>query len=205
LFVGGTAVTLYTSANVFLLGILSTAVQAAYFSAAEKLVRAAPRVFAPVATAIYPRVGNLVARGEEARAARLTRLGLLALVGLSSTASLIFVAGAGPIVHLLYGHEFDASVAVLRVFALTLPMIAVSIGLANFVLLTHHHDRDAMTAVIAAGVINVALALVVAPAHGALGMAWLLVGVEGIAMTGNLLFSIRLRGQMARAVVSAGK
>jgi PST family polysaccharide transporter len=205
LFIGGTAVSLYTSANVFLLGILSTTVQAAYFSAAEKLVRAAPRVFGPVATAVFPRVGNLVARGEEARAARLTRLTILVLVSLSSSVALVFVAFAGPIVGLLYGDEFEASVAVLRVLALTLPIIGLSTGLGHLVLLTHHMDREAVTAVIAAGVTNVILALLVAPAHGALGMAWVLVAVEGVAVAGNLFFAIRRRDQRARTAVSAGK
>ena len=108
LFIGGTAVTLYTTANVVFLGILSTTVQTAYYSTAEKIVRATPRLLTPILTAVYPRVASLVARGEHARARRLTRLALALLFGLSTTTALALVVFAEPIVLFLYGDEFDA-------------------------------------------------------------------------------------------------
>lgn len=187
LFVGGTAVTLYTSANAFLLGVLSSATQAAFFSTAEKLVRAAPRAFSPVTTAVYPRVGNLVARGEEERAGRLTKLTLLLLATVSTGISVALFAGAEPIVRILYGDRFQASVQILRILALILPMMAISGGLSSLQLLTHHRDRDVVLIVVVSGLFNVALALVLAPTHGALGMAWGLVAVEALALAGTLL------------------
>ena len=187
LFIGGTAVTLYTSANAFFLGVLSTSTQAAYFSTAEKLVRAAPRVFTPIVTAVYPRVGNLLARDEEQRAVRLTRMTLLALAVLSTAVSLLLFAFAKPIIDLLYGPDFAPSVEILRILALILPMIAISGGLANLDLLTRNRDRDVVLIVVVSGLVNVVLALILAPKHGALGIAWGLVAVEALALIGTLV------------------
>jgi PST family polysaccharide transporter len=187
LFVGGAAVTLYTSANAFFLGILSTTVQAAYFSAAEKLVRAAPRVIAPITTAVYPRVGNLVARGDEARATRLTRLTLIVMLAIASVVSVVLFAFAGPIIRLLYGGDFGASVEILRILALLLPVMTISSGLVNLVLLPRHKDRDVVVIVVVAGLVNVVLALVLAPRYGAEGVAWSLLAVELLALLGAVV------------------
>jgi PST family polysaccharide transporter len=200
LFVAGTAVTLYTSANAFLLGVLSTAAQAAFFSTAEKLVRAAPRAFSPITTAVYPRIGHLVARGDEERAAHLSKLTLLLLAAVSTGISLVLLLGAEPIVRVLYGDGFEASVEVLRILALILPMLAISGGLSSLQLLTHQRDRDVVLIVLGSGLLNLGLALVLAPAHGAVGMAWGLVAVEGLALAGTLLAVMLPRRGGARAV-----
>jgi PST family polysaccharide transporter len=187
LFIGGTAVTLYTSANVFMLGALSTTAQAAYFSTAEKLVRAAPRVYSPVLTAVFPRVGHLVAIGNEPRARRLSRMAILLLVGLGTSIAAVLFVFAGPIIRALYGTGFAPSVEILRVLALLLPILALSGGLANLELLTRHRDRDLVTIVTLSGLVNVGLALLLAPRYGARGMAWSIVGVELLALIGTVV------------------
>jgi PST family polysaccharide transporter len=202
LFVGGTAVTLYTSANAFLLGILSSTSQAAYFSTAEKLVRAAPRAYSPVLTAVYPRVGHLVARGDEARARRLSRMTILVLEALGASIALVLGLFAGPIIRTLYGPAFEPSIGILRVLALLLPILALSGGLANLELLTRQRDRDLVVIVACSAVVNIGLALVLAPAYGAKGMAWGLVVVELVALCGAVVALVALNRR--RAALPAG-
>ena len=204
LFIGGTAVTLYTTANTFFLGILSSTVQAAYYATAEKLVRAAPRLFAPILTAVFPRVGHLVARGEDARARRLTRMALAALLALSSASALALAAFAAPIVHALYGHEFDPAIAVLQVLAFTLPLSAVAAGVSQLDLITRGFDREAVLVVVAAAAVDVLLGLYLISQHGALGTAWTLIAVELTALVAALHFSRRVR-HTSRTLASVGK
>ena len=64
LFVSHAATSLYTSANVFLLGLLALPQQVAHYSAAERAVRAAAQVLSPVSDAVYPRMSHLLGRGE---------------------------------------------------------------------------------------------------------------------------------------------
>ena len=201
LFIGGAAVTLYTTANAFFLGLLSTTSQAAFYSAAEKLVRAAPRVISPIATAVYPRVGNLVSRGEEDRAARLTRVTLIVMTSLAGAVGLVLFVFAQPIISLLYGEAFGPSVEILRLLSLLLPITAVSGGLVNLVLLTHHKDRDVVTIMVVSAIVNVAMAVVVAPRYGAEGIAWTLLFVEGLALAGTL---VAIRAHVRRGTATAG-
>src|SRR4051812_25780491 len=201
LFIGGTAVTLYTSANVFFLGVLSTTVQAAFYSTAEKLVRAAPRVITPIATAVFPRVGNLLAQGDHDRARQLTRLTLMALIGLSSAAAAVLIAFAEPIVHLLYGDGFDASIGILRVLALTLPLTAASSGTVQLKLIANGFDRESMIVVVIAALVNLALAFSVVPTYGAKGTAWVIVVVEAVALAAALVAGRRVR-HTSRTVAS---
>jgi polysaccharide transporter, PST family len=204
LFIGGTAVTLYTTANTFFLGVLSTTVQAAYYSTAEKLVRAAPRLYAPVLTVVFPRIGNLLARNEEERAKRLTRLALVLLIGGSSVCALILFAGAAPIIHALYGHEFDPAINVLRVLALTLPLSAAAAGISQLELIARGLDRESVLVVIAAAVVDLAFGLYLTYHHGAIGTASTLVAVEFTALAAALYFGRRVR-HTSRTVASSGK
>jgi len=59
LFISTAAVSLYTNTNVFLVGILSGNIQAGYFSAAEKLVRAIQGLITPIMQALFPHISLL--------------------------------------------------------------------------------------------------------------------------------------------------
>ena len=204
LFIGGTAVTLYTTANVVFLGILSTTVQTAYYSTAEKVVRATPRLLTPILTAVYPRVASLVARGEHARARRLTRLALALLFGLSTTTALALVVFAEPIVLFLYGDEFEPAILILQILALMLPLSALAAGIVQLELIAYGFDRESVAVVVTAAAVDIALGLYLISTHGAKGTAWTLVTVEAVALGAALVFSRRVRHSSSTAA-SVGK
>ena len=204
LFIGGTAVTLYTTANVVFLGILSTTVQTAYYSTAEKVVRATPRLLTPILTAVYPRVASLVARGEHARARRLTRLALALLFALSTTTALALVVFAEPIVLFLYGDEFEPAILILQILALMLPLSALAAGIVQLELIAYGFDRESVAVVATAAVVDIALGLYLISAHGAKGTAWTLVTVEAVALGAALVFSRRVHHSSSTAA-SLGK
>ncbi len=204
LFIGGTAVTLYTTANVVFLGILSTTVQTAYYSTAEKVVRATPRLLTPILTAVYPRVASLVARGEHARARRLTRLALALLFALSTTTALALVVFAEPIVLFLYGDEFEPAILILQILALMLPLSALAAGIVQLELIAYGFDRESVAVVVTAAVVDIALGLYLISTHGAKGTAWTLVTVEAVALGAALVFSRRVHHSSSTAA-SVGK
>jgi PST family polysaccharide transporter len=204
LFIAGTAVTLYTTANVVFLGILSTTVQAAYYSTAEKVVRAAPRLLTPILTAVFPRISNLVARGEEARARRLTRLSLGLLFVLATLAAAALALFAEPIVHLLFGDEFEPAIGILRILAITLPLSALAAGIVQLELIAHGFDRESVKVVLTAAVVDVALGLFLISKYGAKGTAWTVVVVEVVALSGALYYRRRVR-QTSSTAASVGK
>ena len=59
LFVSNASISLYSNTNVFLVGMLAGNVQAGYFSAADRLVRATNGLLGPVTQAGFPYVSSL--------------------------------------------------------------------------------------------------------------------------------------------------
>lgn len=160
----------YTLANSFILGLLSTTQAVAFFGGAEKLMRAVISLLDPISQALYPRMSHLAANDRE-RAARVVRGSLVLLSGLG-----LFLAGAVAVaapllVRVLLGPGYEPVVPVLRVLAVMLPVVAVGTVLGIQWALPLGRDRMFYRLVIGAGVLNLAAAAWLAPRYGAMGMA----------------------------------
>lgn len=169
LFLSRASDSLYTSANAFILGLLTSTVQVGFFGVAEKLVRPAISMLWPVANAIYPRISHLIARDKEA-AMRLSWIALWATTGLGLLGALLLILLAPLLIHLL-APRFESAIPVLRVMALLLPIVGFGASLSLQFMFPRRLDREVTFSVATAGVINIILALVLAPKLGALGMA----------------------------------
>ncbi len=199
LFVSTASVTLYNTISVFLLGLLLPAAQVAFFSGAEKVVRAAQRILGSTASAVYPRVSFLVRDGRPVRANQLALVALLALTGSATLAALGLVVLAEPIVELLYGPDFDESVGLLRILGATVPLAILTSGLSTLWLLPHGLDRTVTRIVLASGVLDVVLVLVATPVFGVEAAAWALVAVELFTVVG-MAYAVRRAGVLALSV-----
>ncbi len=193
LFVATAAVSLYTSATVFLLGLVVSSAQLALFSAAERVVRASMRATGALGAATYPRVTFLLNSGREDRAQRLAVLSLAALTALGVATAVALNLLAPWIVRVFLGAEFSGAVPVLRVLALLVPVASVGATLYSQWLLPRGLDRTASRIVGAAAVLNVVSTLVLGSTVGILGVAGALVALElGIAVAAATI--IRRRG-----------
>jgi PST family polysaccharide transporter len=182
LFVSNAALALYTSANVFLLGLLVSSAQVAFFASAEKVIRAGLRILDQTAKAAYPRVSSLVAAGRPARANRLAVITFAVFVGIALAGALTIVVLAEPLVELAFGPEFAPTVPILRILALLLPLGLATSLLAVLWLLPRRRERLSTQVILVAGVVNVALVLALTPAFGIEGAAWCLIAVEVLAV-----------------------
>jgi PST family polysaccharide transporter len=192
LFVNSAAITLYTAATVFLLGFVSTNAELAIFAAAERVVRAALRALSPVTSAAYPRVTYLIESGRTDRAQRLSAIALVALGGFGVVSGAAIFALAPFIVDVLFGSGFDDAVGVMRVLALLLPLAALAGALSGLWLLPRGFDRVFVRITVLAAIANVVLVLVVGSAAGAIGAAWVLVGIE-LGVAASLAIAIHRR------------
>lgn len=193
LFMFRSASGLFVQANSFILGLLATAQVVAYFGAAERVIRAAINLIHPASQAIYPRISHLAASDRE-EAGRLLRLSLLLVGGLGLLMGLVAAVAAPLLIRLLLGPGYEAAVPVLRVLALLAPIIALGTVLGIQWALPMGLDRPFYAFVVAAGIINVLLALVLAPRWGAVGMAVSVVVADSV-VTGGLLWLARHKGR----------
>lgn len=168
------AVSLYTTANAFILGLFVAPVLVAYYAGAEKIAKALLALVGPVTQALYPRVSYEMARDRN-RARRLARYSL-AVMGLSGglmAAGLIIAAPL--VVRVLLGQGYEPAVPVLRLLALLLPIIALSNVLGIQWMLPLGLDRNFNVIIVSAGLLNLVLAVLLAPHFGPMGMAWAVV------------------------------
>jgi PST family polysaccharide transporter len=193
LFANTAAVSMYTTGTLFLLGFVVSNAQLAIFGSAERIVRAALRGLSPIGAAVYPRVAYLLEAGRADRAQRLSSLALGALFGIGLLMALALILLAPLIVDALFGPGFEATVTVLRILALLLPLIAIGSTLSALWLLPRGLDRLALWIVVVAGLANAALAPAVGAVWGVEGAAWVLVGIEsGVAV--GVAVILRQRG-----------
>jgi polysaccharide transporter, PST family len=188
LFLYRAGVTLYTSMNVLLLGLIAPPVAVAFYAGAEKIARAAVQGTGPITQVFFPRISHLMThdRAEAARAARLS-VALMAGVGVSAGCLLFF--GAPLLVRLLLGAGYEGAVPVLRILALLPPLVAVSTAFGSQWMLALGMERELNRITLAAGAVNAALSLALGVWLQHIGVAAAIVVVEfgvAAAMLGSL-------------------
>jgi len=185
-------VLMHTAGNTFLLGLLVAPQQVAFFAAGEKLCRPIAWLLQPINTALLPRLSHLVEHSPD-RAQQVAALTVLlqGVVGLALGAVIALMAPW--LVDLLFGAEYRAAAGVLRVMAAIIPLVVINAALVSQWLIPHGLDRALNLVIVACAVLNLILALSLAPRFGALGMAWVTVVAEGCIMFG-LLWALRRRG-----------
>lgn len=182
-FLSTAAISLYTSSNVFILGLLTNPVAVGYFSAAEKVVKAFQDALGPVSQSVYPHIAGLGA-GSRAAALGFIRK-LLRVQGLATfAASALLFAAAGPIVRVVFGGQYEPSVVLIRWMA-WLPFI---IGLSNVfgiqTMLNFDMKRSFTRILIAWGLWNLALIVPLTLWRGAEGTAMSILITEiGVTVT----------------------
>jgi len=121
LFLSNAAITLYTSTNVLALGALVSEAAAAFYTAADKVIRLFHMLISPLTQAVFPHATRLLNEPGPQGAALVRKL--LAIQGLIGMVFSVAVLTCAPwIVHLLFGDEFRQAVPVLRILAL-LPIV----------------------------------------------------------------------------------
>ena len=108
----------------------------------------------------------------------------------------LLALAAPTVVALLLGPGYEDAVPVLRVLALLVPIIAVGTVLGLFWALPFGRDRVLLLVTATAGLVNVALVVVLVPRMAALGMAAL--GMASAVVTAELLVAVTLGVLYAR-------
>lgn len=168
LFVSTTAITLYTTTNVFLVGLLAGNVQAGYFSAAEKLVRATQGLITPITQAVFPRMNQLAAQSKQIAldfAGRMLRW----LGGATFIISLAIFLLAHPIVSIYLGRDAVGSIVVIRWIAFVPFIVAISNVFGLQTMIPFGLDKYLSRIFLGAGLFHVLIAMLLIRAFAAEG------------------------------------
>ncbi len=186
LFVSTAAVSLYTNTNVFLVGLLAGDVEAGYFSAAEKIVRAMNGLIGPISQAIFPHVNSLVQQSR-ASVLRFARKTLALMIPATAIPSLALLLGATPIARICFGGVGAGSIPVIRWIAFLPMIIAVSNVLGVQTMIPFGLDKQFSRILILAGILNVLLAAILIKRFGAQGAGSSVLVVEAYVTVAMLI------------------
>jgi PST family polysaccharide transporter len=126
IFISTVAISLYTISNSFILGLFTNNTIVGYYSAAEKIIKAAQGLLSPISQAIYPYISKLINKSKEAGIKFIRKITLL--IGCFSFILSFFIfIFANLIVKIILGSQYMESIIVLRIIAF-LPFI---VGLSN--------------------------------------------------------------------------
>ena len=174
--------TVYYKIDVLLLARWRSREKVGIYTAAYKFVDIFQALVIVATTAVYPRLSRAAAaRDAPGRWAgsRSTELLLLAAVPMGLALNLL----AAPVIELLFGSGYEASVGVLRLLALVLPFLAVTIH-AGYVLAASERMLPVAALYLAGVGLNVVLNQALIPRRGAEGAALAMLGSEAALAVG---------------------
>ena len=177
MFVFRGSLSLYSTGNIFILGLFAPAEAVGFYAGAEKISRAFMGLLAPVHQSLYPRFSHLV-KNDRPTARRLARLTLLVMSAMGALSSLVVFLAAPRIVRIILGKGFAPTIPVLRIMAALIFLDAVSTMLGMLWMVPLGLDRSFSRIVLAAGILNLALALTLAPHFAQIGVACATVAAE---------------------------
>lgn len=153
LFLSSAAISLYTTSTIVILGIIAGPISVAVYVSANKLLKAAQGIYAPISASFYPRINNLMKKNKEEAMVMIRYLMKIQTALTFCISACIFIFA--PItVELLFGSEYLRSATILRIMSL-LPLI---IGLSNIfgiqVLLPHGYKKEFSVILLSSGLIS---------------------------------------------------
>jgi PST family polysaccharide transporter len=159
------------------LGLFAPPASVGYYSLAERIGRAIFGLLDPVRESIYPRLSHLAVRSQE-RAAKLAKLGALLTISGGVLLGIGIYCFAPLLIRLAGTSAFTPAVTVLRIFAVLPVLLAITHSIGIQWLLSLGRDNLVNRIIMSAGVLNLILAVFLAPRYRHFGMAWAVVCAE---------------------------
>lgn len=177
IFISTAAINIYTTSNIFFLGLIATPAALGQYYVAEKIIRAAQAMYGPIGNAVYPHVARIAAT-DTAAALQFVRALVYKLGGLFVVISVILFFAAPSLILVFFGDEYEAAVPVLRILTLTLAVSIFANIFAIQTLLPFGLESRLSRILLSAAVLDVLLFIPAVYWYGPFGAAWVNVTVE---------------------------
>ncbi len=139
-FISTIATNFYTASSTFILGIFTNNMIVGYFSAGEKIVRAALGLLNPLTQTLFPHISKIASESGSAALAFLKKT--VKTVGMATFAlSAVLFAFAPQLSSIILGSQFEESVPVIRILSFLPFIIGLATVYANFFLLAFGHIK----------------------------------------------------------------
>jgi PST family polysaccharide transporter len=202
LFLSKASILLYTVANPVIASFCVGPREVGLFAAADRICRGAVNSLHPMNQAFYPRIVQMNAISRSGAARFACKAGAVMLAYNCVTSAVLFF-GAEPLVRIIVGKQYAASVGPLRVLALIPIANAVSNLLGLQWMLALRMDRAYLAVSLCAGLANLAMMPQLAGAYGLRGMSWSVVTAEALAAAAISVILVARRADPLREALRA--
>jgi len=170
LFLSTVWINLYTTSNVFILGLFAPANIVGYFAAADKIRLAFQGVLSPMSQSVFPYVNKLLSESYERFINFNRKLFKIALiVGIIISITLFLLAE--PLVNFVLGKNYIQSVLVLKIIAWLPLVIFLSNVLGIQTMLPMNKQKSFAVILFFAAMINLTLSFILVPNYFEIGTA----------------------------------
>lgn len=181
MFLYRSSASLYGTGNSFILGLFVPAEAVGFYAGAEKIARAMMGLLVPVHQSLYPRLSRLV-QLDRPSANRLARFSVLVLSSMGAVLSFATFLGAPWIIQIALGKGFAPSIPVLRILSPLPLLVGISVVLGVLWMLPLGLESQFNKIVLAAGALNIGLAVALAPRFAQFGVAGAVVIAEAFVV-----------------------
>lgn len=168
IFLSQVSINLYTSSNVFILGLFTNNTVVGYFTAADKIRSALQAMMNPLLQTVFPYVNHLLSVSSEAFINFNKKILRIALAG-GITISLILFFFAADLVYLILGEGYSHSITVLKIIAWLPFLITFSNVTGVQTMLPLKRDKAFAIILLIAGVLNVVVSFIIVPVYFEIG------------------------------------
>ena len=175
LFISNISISIYTGINTVILGFLTNYTIIAYYSAAEKIVRAGLLIMGQLGVVFYPYISKIFSISKEKAITTIKKTFVVTMLFAIPVTIFIFF-NAGEITKLVFGSKFFASIITLQILSLLFVIIGLSNVFGMQILLPFGKRKELMKPIITAGIVNLALIFYLVPIlkqNGA-ALAWVI-------------------------------
>lgn len=181
-FISTMAISLYTVSNGFFLGLFSTTTVVAYYLTAEKITNAISGMLQPITQTIYPHLAKTVAQDRSLGIKKLQKsFYIIGGIGLCCSIFLFIVAPI--IVNILLGAKYQAPTTLtLHILAILPFLVCLSNVLGIQTMIPFGLKKQFARILVASGIINVSIILILVPRYSYIGSACAVVVTESLVV-----------------------
>lgn len=168
LFLSTVWINLYTTSNVFILGLFASANVVGYYAAADKIRFAFQGVLSSMSQSLFPFVNKLLTESYVKFISFNRKLFKIALI-IGAIISVLLFLFAAPIVRIVFGNEYQSSILVLKIIAWLPLVIFLSNVLGIQTMLPLNKQRSFSLILFFAAMINLILSFILVPKYFEIG------------------------------------
>lgn len=158
-FVSTIAMSMYTTTNTFLLGLLTNNTLVGYYSIAEKIILAVNGLINPISQALYPFISRRVNDNKKSSIIFIRKISrIMAVVGLVLSIGLFIFAK--PLIILVFGSTYASSVPILQILSIIPLAVSLSTIFGIQTMLTFNYKKAFTKIVLIGGILDIILGII---------------------------------------------